>query len=160
MQLSIFQGLTGSGAFLPVPFALILGGRMFLCPLKYCFYLLSELRDIRACLIAFIKIVVLDAWTCSFQGFTDNLDLLLEQARGRRWEKCPLTLWGSRRVIVSTRCKLVRSQTLRQAFVKCVVNPLPRKDWEMGVFACSLCAEPRGVCGGRGGGRSKCSRAC
>ena len=37
---------------------------------------------------------------------------------------------------------LISTWILRQQLVKYVVKPLPGKDWEMGIFACSLCTEP------------------
>ena len=38
-----------------------------------------------------------------------------------------------------------RSWTLRQKIEKYLVSLLPGKDWEIGVFACSLYAEPWGI---------------
>lgn len=35
-------------------------------------------------MIAFIKVVMLDIWICSFQRVIDNLVLLLEPAKGKK----------------------------------------------------------------------------
>ena len=39
--------------------------------------------------------------------------------------------------------RLIRSWNLRQQLGKHAVKSLPGGNWEMGIFACSLCAEPR-----------------
>lgn len=41
-------------------------------------------------------------------------------------------------------CRLISSWTLRQQLWKDRVKPLPRRNWEAGTFACSLCAESSG----------------
>lgn len=38
-------------------------------------------------------------------------------------------------------CRLIRSQTLRQQLGKYMVKSLPGRKWEIGIFACSLCAD-------------------
>lgn len=50
----------------------------------------------------------------------------------------PKTLGAPERRVITTRYMLVRSQTLRQQFIKCAVNLLLGKGWWMGVFGCSL----------------------
>ena len=54
---------------------------------------------------------------------------------------------------LTPRSMLIRRWTLRQRLVKYAVKPLPEKDWEMGIFICSLCTEPWGE------RHSECSRA-
>ena len=44
----------------------------------------------------------------------------------------------------ASRCVLIRSLTIRQQLLKYANRPILGKDWEMGVFACSLCVEPWG----------------
>lgn len=44
---------------------------------------------------------------------------------------------------LAARCRLVRSQTLRQHLRKCAVKVLSRKIWEMGVLVSSLSPAPR-----------------
>lgn len=51
----------------------------------------------------------------------------------------------SGRLQSAPRFRLIRSWTLRQELRKYPVKALLGKAWMMGIFACSLCAEPRGV---------------
>lgn len=88
------------------------------------------------CFSSLLKIVQAAIFVLSgFQQFRACQDLTVSQREGSQ---------------LTPGCRLIRSWTPRQQLGKDRVTPLPRRNWEIGIFACSLWAEPRCIVAGGG----------